>query len=542
MSMPVVSSANADQEIAEGNFPQIRHIKIPNVISGVPLDDIPACNWQAASPETVGDFTAVGYFFARKLYKELGVPVGLINSSWGGSMVETWISREAFERSAEFKDLFQKISFADIDAQNHKQYQTMVQELETMEGAITPVTSTASWNSASFDHSAWKQKALPLNFDQSGLAKFDGTIWFRKTVTLDKTGSSGAAMLNLGIIDDMDETYVNGTRVGGSNTYSIVRQYAVPAGVLKEGQNVIAIRVTDNNGNGGFFGNAPDLNFTVGNQIIPLAGDWAYKIEAVKKPVANPNSYPTLLFNSMIQPLIPFAMQGVLWYQGETNAERAHQYKTSFPMLIKDWRSRFKQGDFPFYFVQLASYSASNGNSNRGSSWAELREAQTATLSLPNTGMAVILDIGETTDIHPKNKQDVGLRLAAIALNKTYGKNTAFSGPVFKTMRVNGSNIVLSFSNADMGYFVKDAYGYIKGFEVAGANKKFYLSKAHIENGNIVVHADSVTAPIAVRYGWADDMPEANLYNKQGFPAVPFRTDSWPAITSNVKYRITHLY
>ena len=540
MEMTVSNSQHADMEIRTSDFPQIRHIKIPNTISGTPVQDVAPAEWQIAKPATVSNFSAVAYFFARKLFKELNVPIGLINSSWGGSMIETWISREALENSDDFKNTFNEISFSDIEAKNNQDFQNIIKEIEASEGVLAPVTSPVNWQLPSFNDSQWKKIALPVNFDQAGLQKFDGTMWLRKIIHLDKEATLQPAVINLSTIDDMDETYVNGQLVGSSNTYSDVRQYNVSAGILKEGNNVVAVRVTDNNGNGGFFGKPADINLTCTNQVIPLAGEWFYKIEAFKRSAPNPNSYPSILFNAMINPLLPFAIRGVLWYQGETNAERAHQYKNAFPLLINDWRSRFKQGDFPFYFVQLASYQANNGNSAKGSDWAELREAQTQTLSLPNTGMSVTLDIGETNDIHPANKQDVGERLAAIALNQQYKKNIPCSGPFYHSMQIAGNKAVLSFLNIDAGYFVKDKYEYIKGFEIAGADKKFYFARAYIENDKVVVHSDSVAAPVEVRYGWADDMPEANLYNKQGFPAGPFRTDNWPGITDKVKYTITY--
>jgi len=539
MEMTVGNSADAAREISMADFPQIRHIKIPNKISGVPVDTIASAEWQAASPTTAGNFTAVGYYFARKLYNELHVPIGLINSSWGGSMVETWISREALQTSDEFSNTIQKVSFNDIEALNEKTFQQITREIESVQGSLTP-SSPAEWKSASFDHSSWKKMALPGSFDQNGLAKFDGAIWFRKTIELDKTAAAKTATIYLSTIDDMDETYINGTLVGKSNTNRISRQYTVPEGILKEGANVIAIRLTDNSGNGGFPGKASELNLTCAGQMIPLAGEWSYRIESLKKTGVSPNSYPTLLFNSMINPLVPFAIKGVLWYQGETNASRAGQYNKAFPLMINDWRSRFQQGNFPFYFVQLASFGANNGNSTKGSTWAELREAQTQTLSLPNTGMAVALDIGETKDIHPKNKQEVGNRLAAVALVKDYNKNQEYSGPVFKSLQVTGNKAVVSFSHVDSGFMVKDSYGYIKGFEIAGADKQFHYAKASVENGNIVVHSETVASPVAVRYGWADDMPEANLYNRQGFPAVPFRTDNWTGVTESSKYVITN--
>ena len=540
MEMTVSNSQHANMEIRNGDFPQIRHIKIPNTISGTPVEDIAPAEWQIAKPATVGNFSAVAYFFARKVFKELNVPIGLINSSWGGSMIETWISREALENSDDFKNTFKEISFSDIEVKSNQNFQNIIKEIEASEGVLAPVTSPVNWQSPSLDDSQWKKISLPVSFDQAGLQKFDGTMWLRKTIHLDKEATLQPAVINLSTIDDMDKTYINGQLVGSSNTYSDVRQYNVAAGILKEGNNVVAIRVTDNNGNGGFFGKPADINLTCANQVMPLAGEWFYKIEAFKRSAPNPNSYPSILFNAMINPLLPFAIKGVLWYQGETNAERAHQYKNAFPLLINDWRSRFKHGDFPFYFVQLASYRANNGNSAKGSDWAELREAQTQTLSLPNTGMSVTLDIGETNDIHPANKQDVGERLAAIALSQQYKKNIPYSGPVYQSMQVAGNKAILSFLNIDAGYLVKDKYGYIKGFEIAGADKKFYFARAYIEKDKVVVNSDSVAAPVAVRYGWADDMPEANLYNKHGFPVGPFRTDNWPGITDNVKYTVTY--
>ena len=376
MEWSVKSSDSANREIREADYPMIRHIKVPRTIAASPAKDITGGVWQKADSTTTGDFTAVGYFFARKLFKELQVPVGLINTSWGGTMVEAWTSREAFEKTDDFKNLF-TVPFAEVQAASDKA----------------------------------------------------------------------------------------GKRV-------------------------------------------------------------------------SPNAYPTLLFNGMINPIIPFSIQGAIWYQGENNAGRAYEYRKTFPLMIRDWRQRFGQGDFPFYFVQLASFNASNGNSAKGSSWAELREAQTATLSLPNTGMTVTMDIGESRDIHPRNKQDVGARLAAIALNNLYGKKMEFSGPMYQSFTTDGNKIVVSFTHADKGLLIKDKYGYLKGFEIAGADKKFYYAKADVKNNQVIVYSDSVANPVAVRYGWADDMPEVNLYNKDGLPASPFRTDTWKGITEETKYEI----
>ncbi|HEX4850134.1 MAG TPA: sialate O-acetylesterase, partial [Puia sp.] len=265
-----------------------------------------------------------------------------------------------------------------------------------------------------------------------------------------------------------------------------------------------------------------------------------FRIEAIwgKYAGVGPNSYPTLLYNAMVHPLIPYAIRGVIWYQGEANAGRAYQYRHAFPLMIKDWREHWGEGDFPFYFVQLASYNEHGGDSRNGSSWAELREAQTSTLALPNTGMAVTVDIGQSNDVHPKNKQDVGKRLAAIALNNLYGQTMEFSGPVYQSMKVEGNQVILTFTHVGSGFMTKDKYGYVKGFELAGKDQRFYYAKAAIHGNQIVLQCDSVQNPIEARYAWADDAGEVNLYNNEGFPAVPFRTDQWKGMTQGIQYAI----
>jgi sialate O-acetylesterase len=315
--------------------------------------------------------------------------------------------------------------------------------------------------------------------------------------------------------------------------------YNIPPGVLKAGKNVIAVRVEDTGGGGGIYGDAEFVKLTVGSKVLSLAGLWKFQIEGLigGNPTAGPNDYPTLLYNAMINPLIPYGIKGAIWYQGEANAGRAYQYRKAFPLMISDWRERWKEGNFPFYFVQLATFNSNNGTSKNGSEWAELREAQAMTLSLPNTGMSITTDIGEAGDIHPKNKQDVGKRLAAIALHDTYGIEGEYEGPVFQSMKVENGKAVVSYTHAGSGLYVKDKYGYIKGFEIAGADQQFHYAKAIVQGDKVIVWQDGLTNPVSVRYNWADDASDGNLYNKDGFPAAPFRTDDWKAVTADVKYR-----
>jgi sialate O-acetylesterase len=330
--------------------------------------------------------------------------------------------------------------------------------------------------------------------------------------------------------------------VGATDGYEAIRKYSVPKGVLKAGNNVIAVRITDVRGGGGIYSEFP-LRITVGSQVESLAGEWAYKIESVNEAVyvsrVKENQYPTLVYNTMVNPLLSYAIKGVLWYQGESNAGRGWQYRKAFPLMINDWRRRWNQGDFPFYFAQLTSFDGGGSTDRRsGHNWAELREAQALTLSLPNTGMAVIWDVGEAKSIHPRNKQDVGLRLALVALKDTYKQNFLSSGPVFQSMKAEGNKVILTFSNNGGGLTTSDKYGYLRGFEVAGADQKYYYAKAYIQGDKVVVSSENVTSPVAVRFGWFDDISECNLFNKEGLPAVPFRTDSWERETVGKKFEL----
>ena len=542
MEMPIEGWGkinNYENEIAAANYPLIRHIKVPNTVSSTPQDNIPKTDWKICSPETAGDFTAAGYFFARELFKKLNIPIGLINTSWGGTMVETWTSRQAFENSDEFKDMIATMPQLNLDSMAKVKKEASLKRIEALQGSMNNVDAT-TWNEPATNDNDWPLMQLPNFWETQQLGDLDGIVWFRKTINLSAEDAGKAATLDLAMIDDNDVTYVNGTKVGSTNAYNAKRNYSVDAGVLKEGKNVIAVRVDDTGGYGGIYGDSADMKLTIGNHAVPLYGEWHFKVEKITGGSASigPNSYPTLLFNAMLNPLIPYAFRGVIWYQGETNAGRAYQYRKAFPLMITDWRKRWNDGDFPFYFVQLASFNAANGNSNNGSTWAELREAQAKTLSLPNTGMAVITDIGDSSNIHPKDKQDVGKRLAAIALHNVYGESVVYNGPVYTSMKTEGNKAAISFTDIGSGLIAHDKYGYIKGFEIAGADKKFHYAKAYISGNIVVVYSDSVNAPVAVRYGWADNNLEDNLFNKEGFPAAPFRTDDWKGITEGVKYEI----
>lgn len=542
MEMPIAAWGfinNYQQEIAAADYPNIRHFKVPQKIASQPKTDVSGGEWQVCNSKNAGNFSAVAYFFARELNKELNIPIGLLNTTWGGTQVESWTSREAFENSDEFKTMISGMKDVNLEELEKIKAAAVKARIEKLQGVagFTPAEALA-WKEKDMNDAAWRTMEVPGVWEQQEPADFDGWLWVRKTIELGADDAGKEAVLELAMIDDNDETYVNGQSVGATAGYNLKRKYTIPAGVLKEGKNVIAVRIHDTGGGGGIWGEANDVKITAGTKVISLAGKWLYRIEASEEGAfsVGPNSYPTILYNAMVSPLAPYAIKGAIWYQGEANAGRAYQYRKAFPLMITDWRNQWKQGDFPFYFVQLATFIANNGNSEKGSEWAELREAQALTLSLPNTGMSVTTDIGDVNDIHPKNKQDVGKRLAAIALNKTYGKNNVYSGPVYQSFKIEGNKIIVSFSNVAGGLVAKDKYGYVKGFEIAGADQKFHYAKAFIEGDKVVVSCDDVSNPVAVRFGWADDAGDDNLFNKEGFPAAPFRSDSWKGITEQTRF------
>lgn len=537
MEFTVDKVLNSKEEINNSDFPMIRQFLVERDLSSQPKSDLKAAHWDVCNKTTVGKFTAVGYFFAKKLYTELKIPIGIIHSSWGGSNIETWTSKKALETSDEFKGIISEIPNIDIDSLSKSRIQSLRYKVENLQNSKISDKDEAFYKEASFDDSSWPEMNVPELWESQQLDGLDGVVWMRKSITISKQDAQSSAVLELAKIDDQDVTYINGVEVGKTNAYDEDRIYKIPSGILKEGRNTIAIKITDYSGGGGIYGKANNLKLIFKQASLQLAGQWKFKVIDVKSEMS-PNSYPSLLYNAMINPLVPYAIKGVLWYQGEANVTRAEQYSKAFPLMINDWRNQWNQGDFPFYFVQLSSYDAYGGNSNKGSNWAELREAQTKTLQLKNTGMCTTIDIGNANDIHPINKQDVGRRLAAIALHNLYDKDNIFSGPTYKAMELKGQEVIISFENIGSGLLAVDKYGYLKGFEIAGADKKFYYAKAYLKGNKAVIYNDDVLYPKAVRYGWADDAGDCNLYNKENFPAVPFRTDNWDLITKGIKYSI----
>ena len=535
MAFSVNEAQNAEAEKLAADFPNIREFTVPRAVSSLPLQDVNGGNWVAASPKTVGDFTAVGYFFARKIQQETNVPIGIICSAWGGTVVETWISRAGFESSLEFAEMIKDMPKVDLNEVAKLFHASISKRIENLQKAPLIGENDGAFSAAQLDDSHWPILQEPQVWENQALGEFDGVVWLRKNITLNAADLQQPIVLNLGKIDDEDITYINGIEVGRNPNWDAIRSYTIPTGVLHEGTNSIAIRVVDNGGGGGPYSDAAAFTLNCGSNIYNLAGDWHYQVSAIQAEVS-PNSYPSLLYNGMINPLIPFGIKGILWYQGESNASRAAQYKIAFPLLIADWRSKWKQ-EIPFYFVQLSSFNEGNGNSNAGSYWAELRESQTAALQLPNTGMCVTTDVGMSENIHPTNKQAVGNRLAALALAKLYNKKNVCEGPKFKQAQTKKSTLVLRFSHTEAGLETPDNQT-ATGFEIAGEDHVFYPAIASLHKNTISLSNSQVPQPLAARYNWKDDANTGNVYNSAGFPAEPFRTDSWPLISEKATYQM----
>lgn len=537
MEWSVNRSNNAEEEIQLANFKNIRLFSVPRKISSTPQTDFEEGQWQECTPETVGDFSAVAYFFGRKLHNQLDVPIGLINSSWGGTVAETWISPEVMKEDEDFKEIMSDGNAPDLEEQEKAAKQKMENWLSKIEEEDKG--RSENWESLETIDATWDDMSLPVLWEQNGLPGIDGIVWFRKEFSLSDHEAQQGLILNLGPIDDSDYTYINGKLVGKNiDKYDLDRRYTVPAELLKPGKNVIAIRVVDTGGGGGFPGTENQLYYMTGQGKISLAGPWKYNVgiagEAPSSPQRGPNIYPSLLFNGMINPITNFPIRGTIWYQGESNAARAWQYRRIFTNLINDWRTQWNQPEMPFLFVQLANFMKADHQPVE-SEWAELREAQASALELPNTGMAVAIDIGEANDIHPRNKQDVGKRLALAAMKVSYDRDIVHSGPIFKSLSVEGNKAILEFSSTGSGLMANDKYGYLKGFAIAGENQDFHWARARIEDNKVIVWSDQVEKPVAVRYAWGNNPDDANLYNKEGLPASPFRTDTRKPVTKGKK-------
>ena len=514
MNWSVRNSLNSEEEIKNASFPNIRLLTIALTAELNPKEEVSSSEWKICTPENIPGFSAVAYFFGREIFKETGVPVGLIHSSFGGTIVESWISSDFMTPFLEYSEqlkFLDAVTPAEIEsAENHR-----IAMIENEFGIIKGKIPEENWADPATDLSYWKNMGLPGRWEDKNLNGIDGVVWFRKEIILPENSLDANFTLSLGKIDDSDITWINGIEVGRTdNNKDLPRSYNIKPGIFKPGKNVIVVKVSDKEGDGGFLGTPDDMNVVGKDVNISLSGNWNFRISGENLSYTlstfGKNAIPSQLFYGMIHPLLNLKVKGVIWYQGESNTPRAYRYRELFPTLINCWRSYWNQPDMPFLFVQIANFKAPNPEPGE-SEWAELREAQLMTLSMPNTGMAVAIDIGEANDIHPRNKQDVGYRLAMNALKVAYNKNVVRMGPVYRSMEKKEGKIMLSFDHIGSGLEIKDKYGYLKGFSIAGEDKKFHWAKAYMEGERVVVYSENVPSPVAVRYGWADNPDDGNL-------------------------------
>lgn len=516
-------------DISGANYPQIRQYRIPTVtgLTG-PLEDLPQSHWKSANPKDINDFSVLAYFFAKQIFTKYGIPIGIINSSVGGTTIESWTSEDGLMDIGGWRDIITRNKdTAYVNGVNRRALSTSVKKnISTDQG----LTGSVKWYDPQYVPKGWRNINIPGYWEDQGIRDLDGVVWYRREFDIPAAMVGVPALVHLGRIVDADRFYINGQQVGSTGYQYPQRRYHLDPGVLKTGKNIFVIRVENSSGKGGF---VPDKPYFIeaGDQSIDLKGDWRYKVGEVYLPAVKPGPYgiseqaqPTALYNAMIAPLTNYGLKGVLWYQGESNVGNAGAYKELLPALIMDWRNQFARPDLPFYYVQLPNHGDMRYQPAE-SDLALLREASLQTLKVPLTGMAVTIDLGEWNDIHPDNKKDVGDRLALIARHFTYGeKALVYSGPVFQSSEIKGNQIVVSFNNVGSGLTTNDGEP-LSQFEIAAEDKKFVWASAKIEGTKVVVWSDQIARPKYVRYAWADNPVNPNLYNLEKLPASPFRTD-----------------
>jgi len=555
MEMPVMGWPPADtvlasaEEISHATYPDLRLCTVRKAFSAVPES---TCNasWVECSPATVPGFSATAFFFGKKLHETLGVPVGLIHASWGGTAVESWISARCLSPLPEFAPVLQGLK----ECANGRQqimawlHQYKAIDLQERKGEnkwrdLDCEDSTCAHRA--YNDSTWKVMRLPVLWEKTEVGNLDGVVWFRKNVVIPSLWVGKNLVLELGPVDDIDATFVNGVKVGSHEVegqWNVKRVYQVPGSIVDSTHIQIAVRVIDYGGGGGIYGDPEGMRLhpEQSGDTISLAGEWKYVPVAEladntlfvfgprgnhydsrpRFPIDLSANTPTTLYNGMIAPVVPFAIRGVIWYQGEANTDRPRQYHSLFPLLIENWRADFAAEDLPFYFVQIAPFDYGTATQSQ-----YLREAQAAALSVKNTGMAVTLDIGNAKNIHPANKRDVGQRLALWALAKTYGHRVAYSGPIYTSSKKGKRSIALFFEHADKGLVLKEGS---KGssFQIAGPDRLFKDAVVKVRGKTLIVSNPDVLHPVAVRYAFSN-APEATLFNAAGLPASSFRTDDW---------------
>ena len=510
--------------------PLIRQFTVPEHYDfGAPCADVqPGGAWETVCAETLSRFSAVGFFFARELYRAYSVPVGLVQTAIGGASAAAWMSRGALAASPELlrrADEFRVDGYAArlAEVQDNRERNWMM-ALDAADAGLR--TDGPKWFEENAGENGWKTIDLPAYWCDAGVAMKHGAIWFRKKFTLPAEFAGQPARLFLGRIVDADTAYVNGSFVGSTAYRYPPRKYRVPAGLLRAGENTVAVRVLSFRNRGGFIQGKP-YRLLLGGRSIDLAGTWRYRVGADAEELPDRtflNQIPTGLFNGMFAPVSGYAAKGVVWYQGESDTPNPDGYENRFVRLIACWRKAAGCAGLPFLYAQLPNYVESEDPRAAGK-WPMIREAQRRALRVPHTAMAVTIDVGEWNDLHPVRKREVGARLALAARKAAYGEDVVSGGPLFRSARTEGNRLLLTFGNAGSGLVSRDG-GQLRHFEVAGADGVFFPAHAEIDGCRVVLTSNQVPSPRAARYAWEDCPENINFYNREGLPASPFRTES----------------
>lgn len=515
------------EEIRAADYPAIRRFTVPEKYNfHAPIDELTGGEWVPVNPETVYDFSAVGYFFAKALYEKYRIPIGLIHTAVGGTPAEAWISEKSLRDFGCYEDTLslckQDEYVKTVLESDDRIYREWFRELNERDKGLHD--TKALWYAENCDASSWRVIELPRSFKGTEMESIRGAVWFRKEFYLTKSGCREKAKLVLGTIINADETYLNGIRIGSNDSLFERRRYDIPDGILKEGRNVLAVRVIMTRHMGAFVTDMPYF-LKINEDNIPLSGSWRYRPGTVTEPLPQTVSFqfkPAGLYNAMIYPLRKYGICGVLWYQGESNTNNAKGYKELFETVIRDWRNAWNLSTLPFYYVQLANYCPWREEPEI-SGWAGIREEQRKVMDEdPYTGMAVACDVGEYNDIHPRDKKSVGNRLALWVMNKLYGEGVVCSGPIYQGRKTEGDKIRVFFTHTGSGLMVKGEA--LNSFEICGQEGSFVKAQAYPEGETVIVFSETVKEPADVRYAWRDNPEEANLYNGEGLPASPFTT------------------
>ncbi|HER07360.1 MAG TPA: sialate O-acetylesterase [Bacteroides sp.] len=519
------------EEIAQAGDPEIRQFLVPSATSlEGPQEDLAGGSWKSANPDDIMRFSVVAYFFARNLHETYGVPIGIINASVGGTPIEAWTSAEGLKEFPVMQRAIEMNSDTAYVSRVNRAAWSAMREGRRETGQDEGLAGPVAWYDPAYVPENWHRINIPGYWEDQGIRDLNGVVWYRREFEVPASMTGIPAKVALGRIVDADQLYINGEQVGRTTYQYPQRRYEVPVGVLKSDKNLFVIRVTNQAGKGGFVPDKP-YYLSAAGETIDLKGYWQYRVGEVyperrfSAMGISAQNQPAALYNAMIAPFTDYAVKGFVWYQGESNAGRPEEYRLLQRAQIRDWRSLWGQGDLPFLYAQLPNFMEVN-YSPEESDWAMLREAQMEAMDLPATGMAVTIDLGEWNDIHPDNKKPVGDRLALWARKIAYGEeDLVYSGPIYQSYRIEGDKIILTFDHAGSG--LVSGNGEPPGhFAIAGPDKNFVWGHAEIvDQDKVAVWHEDIPDPVYVRYAWADNPRFANLYNKEGLPASPFRTD-----------------